>query len=146
MPIEIENKADFPCDERAIESLLEFAFRSLGLDPRCEIDISIVGLMEMSELHVKWMAEPGPTDVLSFPMDEITLGQSGPGLLGDIVLCPEFAKEGAAKAGTSLDDELQLLSVHGLLHLLGLDHREPAEEKRMFALQGEILREWRSQS
>lgn len=146
MAILIENKIDFPCDEGAIESLLRFAFESLGLDASCELEISIVGVDEMSDLHVEWMGEPGPTDVLSFPMDEIKLGQPGPGILGDIVLCPEFAKQGAMKAGTSLDEELQLLSVHGLLHLLGMDHRESDEEKEMFALQGQILGEWRSHS
>ena len=103
-------------------------------------------MTEMSDLHLQWMDEPGATDVLSFPMDEIKLGESGPGILGDIVLCPEFAEAGASKAGTTLDEELQLLTAHGLLHLLGLDHREHAEEKAMFALQGEILREWRSRS
>ncbi len=69
MPIHIENKIDYPCDEGAIESLLEFAFGSLGLDPKCELEVSIVGEDEMSDLHVKWMGEPGPTDVLSFPID-----------------------------------------------------------------------------
>lgn len=146
MPIEISNKIDHPCDERAISSLMDFAFASLGLDPACELAISIVGIEEMSELHLKWMDEPGPTDVLSFPMDEISLGQAGPGILGDIVLCPEFASEGARKAGTSLDEELQLLTVHGLLHLLGLDHREEEEAKAMFALQAGVLGEWRSRS
>lgn len=146
MPIQIENKIDHPCNEGAIESLLIYAFDSLGLDSQCELEVSIVDEEEMSDLHLKWMGEPGPTDVLSFPMDEIKVGQKTPGILGDIVLCPEFAKQGALKAGTSLDEELQLLSVHGLLHLLGLDHRESAEEKEMFALQGQILEEWRSRS
>ena len=146
MPIEIANKIDHPCDERSIASLMEFAFDSLGLDQECDLAISIVGLEEMSELHLQWMQEPGPTDVLSFPMDEISLGEAGPGILGDIVLCPEFAREGAQKAGSTLDEELQLLSIHGLLHLLGLDHREEEEAKAMFALQGEILGEWRSRS
>lgn len=146
MPIQIENKINHPCDHDAIESLLEYAFKALGLDSQCELEVSIVNEDEMSDLHLKWMGEPGPTDVLSFPMDEIKLGEAGPGILGDIVLCPEFAKLGAIKAGTSLDEELQLLSLHGLLHLLGMDHRESAEEREMFALQGQILGEWRSRS
>jgi probable rRNA maturation factor len=136
MAIELTNKCGFPCDESALQSLMEFAFERLQLD----------NLDEISALHQEWMDEPGPTDVLSFPMDEIALGESGPGILGDIVISPEYAKAGAEKSGTSLDEELQLLAVHGLLHLLGLDHRESEEEKAMFALQGEILREWRSQS
>ncbi len=146
MSIELTNKCGFNCDESALISLMEFSFARVGLDPECDLAISLVDLDEISQLHETWMDEPGPTDVLSFPMDEIALGERGPGILGDIVICPKFAEEGATKAGSSLDEELQLLAVHGLLHLLGLDHRESAEEKAMFALQGEILREWRSRS
>jgi len=146
MAIELTNKCGFPCDESALQSLMEFAFERLQLDKECDLAISLIDLDEISALHQEWMDEPGPTDVLSFPMDEIALGESGPGILGDIVISPEYAKAGAEKAGTSLDEELQLLAVHGLLHLLGLDHRESEEEKAMFALQGEILREWRSRS
>ncbi|MGA1279277.1 MAG: rRNA maturation RNase YbeY [Candidatus Nanopelagicaceae bacterium] len=146
MAIAISNKSDIACDERAFESLLSYAFRHLSLDLHCELAISLVDIEEMSDLNRTWMEEEGPTDVLSFPMDELKLGDSGPAILGDIVLCPEYARGNAVKAGTSLDEELQLLLVHGLLHLLGLDHRESAEEVAMFALQGEILREWRSQS
>ena len=145
MKIEINNKVGSPCDLMAIRSLVEFASCYLKLDPACELNITLVSLDEIADLHLKWMDEAGPTDVLSFPMDEIKLGESGPGILGDIVLSPEFAKEGAGKSGSTLDEELQLLTMHGLLHLLGLDHREPSEEKAMFALQGEILGEWRSQ-
>lgn len=138
---------------------MQFAFVHLGLAKECELAISIVELAEMAALNQQYMGESGPTDVLSFPMDEITLEETrikdltvirtrrnaqGPVTLGDIVLSPEYAKAGAERAGTSLDEELQLLTVHGLLHLLGLDHREEDEEKAMFALQGLILREWRS--
>ena len=146
MAIEVTNKSAVPCDESALDALLCYSYRRLRLDENCDLAISIVDIDEMSQLNREWMDEDGPTDVLSFPMDEVRLGESGPAILGDIVLCPEYARAGAAKAGTSLDEELQLLVVHGLLHLLGLDHRESAEEEAMFALQGEILREWRSQS
>jgi probable rRNA maturation factor len=146
MTIEIENQSASSCDIAALDSVMQFAFRRLGLDPECDLEITIVNLDEMSQLNSTWMQESGPTDVLSFPMDEVALGESGPAILGNIVLCPEYARNGAEKAGTTLDQELQLLTVHGLLHLLGLDHRESAEEAAMFALQGEILREWRSHS
>ena len=63
-------------------------------------------------------------------------------MLGDIVLCPEFASKQAAAAGHTLGQELALLTVHGVLHLLGYDHAEPDEEKEMFALQGQLLEEW----
>lgn len=146
MRIEFDNRSDSACDERSLKSVVQFAARHLKLHDDCVLSLSIVDLEEMAELHMQWMDEPGPTDVLSFPMDEIALGESDPGILGDVVLCPRYAEAGAAKAGSSLHEELELLTVHGLLHLLGLDHREQAEREAMFALQGEILREWRSRS
>ncbi|MEE2815126.1 MAG: rRNA maturation RNase YbeY, partial [Actinomycetota bacterium] len=94
-------------------------------------------------LHVQWMDEPGPTDVLSFPMDELRPGSPenpmAPGLLGDIVLCPQVAEAQAQTAGHSLMDELILLTTHGLLHLLGFDHAEPDEEREMFGLQKSLI-------
>ena len=100
----------------------------------------------MTELHVRWMDEPGPTDVLSFPMDELREPAEGeapePGVLGDIVLCPTVAERQAQEAGHSRDDELALLLTHGILHLLGYDHLEPEESVAMFALQGRILAGW----
>ena len=103
----------------------------------------------IADLHVKWLDLEGPTDVMSFPMDELTPGysrpdgaQPGPAMLGDIVLCPEFAEKQATKAGHGLPHELALLTVHGCLHLLGYDHIEPADEREMFALQNELLADW----
>ena len=97
----------------------------------------------MEALHVQWMDEPGPTDVLSFPMDELRPGtaeQPTPaGLLGDIVLCPQVAETQAAAAKHSTLDELILLTTHGTLHLLGFDHAEPEEEREMFGLQRELI-------
>jgi probable rRNA maturation factor len=101
----------------------------------------------MTELHVKWMDEPGPTDVLSFPMDELRPPVDDevpePGLLGDVVLCPTVAARQAVGAGHSPQDELHLLTTHGILHLLGYDHAEAAAEREMFGLQDEIVAAWR---
>jgi probable rRNA maturation factor len=99
----------------------------------------------MADLHERWMELPGPTDVMAFPMDELDsarrpdAAEVGPALLGDVVLCPAFAHDQARQAGHSLIDELHLLTVHGVLHLLGYDHAEPAEEREMFTLQSRIL-------
>lgn len=97
----------------------------------------------MEQLHVQWMDEPGPTDVLSFPMDELRPGTdediTPPGLLGDIVLCPQVAIAQAKEAGHSTLDELELLTAHGILHLLGFDHAEPEDEREMFGVQRDIL-------
>ena len=126
-----------------MKSVAEFALNQMGIHPDSELNIRIVAEDEMSELHVKWMDLPGPTDVMSFPMDELKPNSKsdGPGLVGDIVLCPAFAEKNGKQ---SLEMELELLTVHGVLHLLGFDHEDIAEEKAMFKLQDELLTNWRS--
>ena len=113
------------------------------VSPDADLAILLVDEGAMESLHVQWMDEPGPTDVLSFPMDELRPGtEDAPtpeGLLGDIVLCPQVAESQAQAAGHSTMDELILLTTHGLLHLLGFDHAEPAEEREMFALQRDLI-------
>ncbi len=102
----------------------------------------------MSTLHEDWMHEPGPTDVLSFPIDEITSAAPGEepvvGILGDIVLCPAYLGPQAAAAGRSLDEELQFLTTHGMLHLIGHDHQSPESYEAMFSLQDDLLAGWRA--
>ncbi len=146
MYIELTDLTNSNADTNRIKSLADFSLRSLGIHPESELSISLVDMEEMSSLHMRWLDESGPTDVLSFPMDELKPNSSsdGPGILGDIVLCPEYAKKQAVKIGHSLQDELEVLVVHGVLHLLGFDHRENDEKTMMFSRQDEILREWRS--
>lgn len=147
MNIELTNLTDTSCDEARLESVAQFAMLAVGLHPDCELSISLVDEEEMSALHVRWMDEPGSTDVLSFPMDELqpNSADKGPGMLGDIVLCPDFASRQAQIAGHALQDELELLTVHGVLHLVGFDHREEQEKDFMFALQAKTLTEWKAQ-
>lgn len=108
-----------------------------------EIAIVLVDEAAMEQLHVQWMGEPGPTDVLSFPMDELRPGNDDlitpAGVLGDVVLCPQVAEVQAEGAGHSTMDELLYLTAHGILHLLGFDHAEPEEEKEMFSLQRDLI-------
>lgn len=149
MSIEIANESGVGIDELALVSVSRFALGKLGINPLAELSILLMDVDAMSELHVKWMDEPGPTDVMSFPMDELDTARRpdeagpGPALLGDVVLCPAVALDQAGQAGHSLDDELHLLTVHGILHLLGYDHAEPGEEREMFRLQNELLEDWR---
>lgn len=145
MNIELTNLATTECDEERIKGVAEYALEKLGIHPDSELSISLVDEAEMETLHLQWMDEPGPTDVLSFPMDEMRpdSAASGPGVLGDIVLCPSFALKQAAEAGHPMQDELELLTVHGVLHLVGFDHRESEEKKIMFDKQDEYLRGWR---
>ena len=146
MNIEMVSLTKSDCDQDRLISLADFSLNSMGIHPDSELSISIVDEEEMSSLHMQWMDEPGPTDVLSFPMDEMKpySATTGPGILGDIVICPEFAAKQARTAGHSLQEELELLTVHGVLHLLGFDHRENNERKIMFAKQDELLMGWRS--
>jgi len=141
--IEVANESGVEVDEAEFAALGRFVLDTLHVHPRSELSIMFVDTTVMTELHVQWMDEPGPTDVLSFPMDELRPGREGeetpPGTLGDVVLCPEVAAQQATVAGHSTAEELLLLTTHGILHLLGYDHAEPEEEKEMFALQRRLL-------
>jgi len=141
MNIELSNESGETVSESDLVSVAEFAMTYMGLHSDCDLAISVVDEERMSELHVEWMELPGPTDVLSFPMDEVLPNSDEPGIVGDIVLCPQFA---AKQAKNGLDAELALLTIHGILHCLGYDHAEPTEEKAMFELQESILAKWQA--
>jgi len=143
MAIEINNESGVGVDEAAVQRLAAFVLDQLHVHPEAELAIVFVDEGAMEQLHVQWMDEPGPTDVLSFPMDELRPGTeeepTPAGLLGDIVVCPQVAAAQAEQAGHSVEEEIQLLTCHGLLHLLGFDHAEPEEEREMFGLQRDLL-------
>jgi probable rRNA maturation factor len=146
MSIDVCNESGRPVDEAALVSLARHVLRAMRIHPLAELSILLVDPGAMEELHRKWMDEPGPTDVLSFPMDELRPGSDDedpePGLLGDVVLCPEVAEQQARDAGHSFEDELHLLCTHGILHLLGYEHGEPEEQHEMFELQAQLLASW----
>ena len=146
MSVEVANESGTRVDEEALSALARFVLARLGIHPQAELSVLLVDEPAMEDLHVTWMDEPGPTDVLSFPMDELRPPKDDeapqPGLLGDVVLCPTVAQRQAGTAGHSTQDELALLTTHGILHLLGYDHAEPAEEREMFGLQDEIVAAW----
>jgi probable rRNA maturation factor len=141
--IEVNNESGHGVDEAEFAALARHVLDAMRVHPQAELSILLVDEAVMSELHERWMDEPGPTDVLSFPMDELRPGVDGeppaPGLLGDVVLCPQVAARQARDAGHSTTEELLLLTTHGILHLLGYDHAEPEEEKEMFGLQRRLL-------
>ncbi|MBM3731184.1 MAG: rRNA maturation RNase YbeY [Actinobacteria bacterium] len=143
MKIDLENKTNYQIDEARLISLADFSLTKLGIHPDSELGIRIVNEIEMEELHQKWMNLSGATDVMSFPMDEIKpdSASNGPGIIGDIVLCPEFA---AKNGKQSTDLEIELLTVHGVLHLLGFDHEEIEDELVMFKMQEDFLNQWRA--
>jgi probable rRNA maturation factor len=143
MSIEVNNESGHEVDEAEFAALARFVLDQMHVHPQTDLSILFVDTEVMTDLHIKWMDEPGPTDVLSFPMDELRPGRADEptpaGLLGDVVLCPEVAVEQARTAGHSTVEELLLLTTHGILHLLGYDHAEPEEEKEMFGLQRQLL-------
>lgn len=134
-------------DVAALTSLCRFVMRRMRLHPQTEMTLRLVDADTIAVLNEQWMGKKGPTDVLSFPMDELTPGRDDrddqdPGYLGDIALCPQVAEQQAPAAGHDRDDEVALLTVHGMLHLLGYDHAEPEEHAEMFGIQGRLLLEW----
>jgi len=148
--LDISNESSIEVDEQGLSSLSSFVLEDLHVHPEAELSVLITGEERMSELHVEWMDLEGPTDVLSFPMDEVrpnsftgAIDEQAP-VLGDLVLCPTVAQAQAKAAGHSTQEELELLTAHGILHLLGFDHAEPEEEREMFSLQSDLLTRWRS--
>ncbi|WP_426507090.1 rRNA maturation RNase YbeY [Dactylosporangium sp. McL0621] len=149
MSIEIANESGVDVNSDTVLAVARHALDEMGVNPLAELSILCVDVEYMTELNHRWMDGDGPTDVLAFPMDEGSVdhgpgeGSGEPALLGDIVLCPEVAAKQAAAAGHAAIDELALLTVHGILHLLGYDHAEPEEEAEMFGLQARLLESWR---
>lgn len=152
MAIEVNNESGLEIDERAILDIARYTLATMRIHPLSELSVIAVDTAAMEQLHRQWMDLPGPTDVMSFPMDELrppTRDEEEPvqGLLGDVVLCPEVARRQGAAAPTahSMDEELQLLTVHGVLHLLGYDHEDPVDRAEMFGLQKAIVDGWRAE-
>jgi probable rRNA maturation factor len=141
MTVELVNRSGALVPEIQMHTLLNFGIDYMELNPECEISLTFVDPQEMEELHIKWMDEPGPTDVLSFPMD-MPEKKGDIVTLGDIVIAPAVAAKQALEAGHSTEHEIYILATHGLLHILGYDHADPDEEKVMFALQEKIVKEW----
>lgn len=146
MTIDIANESAWEGYEESLVQQAEFVLSRLRIHPQAELSLILVDEDAMALLHARWMGEPGPTDVLSFPMDEFRPPgeQDSPdaGLLGDVVICPAIASKQAGVAGHRQRDELGVLLTHGILHLLGYDHAEPDEERLMFGLQGQLVVEW----
>jgi probable rRNA maturation factor len=150
--IEILNESGAEVDVSELAGLSRFVMDRMRVHPQAELCIKLVDEATIAELNKRWMGKEGPTDVLAFPMDELRPGlvdeDPEEGVLGDLVLCHDVAARQAAEArgkgqsGYSTGDEVDLLTVHGILHLLGYDHAEPEEHREMFGLQARLLAEW----
>ena len=158
MSIEVANESSYAVEEENLVRVARHVLDAMGVSPLAELSLLLCDVEHMTELHVRWMDLPGPTDVMAFPMDELDLrGSRGaghapedkpdehsPAMIGDVVLCPPVAEQQARDAGHSLADELELLTTHGVLHLLGFDHEEPDEHTEMFGLQAQLLASWKA--
>jgi len=142
MTIEVTNSSGQLVPATEITSLLGFAMKEMKLNPDCDLNVGFIDDQYMTQLHIKWMDEPGSTDVLSFPMD-MPEHEGEVVTLGDIMISPTFAAAQAITAGHSAEHEILILATHGLLHIIGYDHAEPAEEKIMFELQESIVERWK---
>lgn len=144
--IDLNNESGEPADEQGLIALATFALEQLRIHPQSDLSILLVDEPTMASYHERFMDLPGPTDVMSFPMDELRAPDpdSDPplGLLGDIVICPQVTNRQAAENGRRPDEEAEYLLIHGLLHLLGHDHAEPEEKSVMFGLNDRIIAAW----
>lgn len=148
MSIEILDESGSGLDVKHFSRLARFVMDQMRVHPLAELCIKAVDEDTIAELNEKWMEKEGPTDVLAFPMDELRPGlvneEPEEGVLGDLVLCPVIAERQGEAAGHGTLAELELLTTHGILHLLGYDHAEPEEHKVMFGLQDQLLGQWRA--
>jgi len=153
-----DEQSDRPVDTVRWMQLAEAVLRSEGVKGDAELSVLFVGEEAISDLNKRFLGKEGPTDVLAFPMDEEPAeggrspdsGGTGPGwvpaepddmptLIGDIVICPEVAHRNAPEHAGTYEDELALLVVHGILHLVGMDHMEDDEAEAMEKREQELL-------
>lgn len=150
MSVEVVNESGYQVDGQSLAGQAGFVLDRMRIHPRAELSLVLVDEEAMAALHERWMDEPGPTDVLAFPMDELRPGHdevpAEQGLLGDVVICPQVAEVQAKAVPHSVREELGVLLTHGILHLLGYDHEQPRDERLMFGLQGQLVAEWNAGS
>jgi probable rRNA maturation factor len=140
MPVFLADEQDLAVDVADLVALARTVLAERRVPDEMEVALLLVDQATIADLNIKHLGHEGPTDVLAFPMDEP--GESplaGPAILGDVVLCPAVAHAQAVERRLPTHDELQLLTVHGILHLLGMDHAEPDEELEMTALTERLL-------
>ncbi|MDO5699989.1 MAG: rRNA maturation RNase YbeY [Bowdeniella nasicola] len=143
MSVDVANETTTEIELTEFAALTRYVLDEMHVHPQADVFIRFVDEDEMADLHERWLELPGPTDVMSFPMDELTPGKDADhlseGCLGDVVICPSVAARQALEHGHSAVEEMLLLATHGLLHLLGFDHALPEEERVMFDLQRRLL-------
>lgn len=139
MSVFVADEQTLPIDSDRLRRLAEFVLNDRHVPEGMELSVLAVDRDAIAALNAHHMDSEGPTDVLAFPIDMPGESTPGPALLGDVVLCPDVAAEQAPEHGRTAESELDLLLVHGILHLLGHDHAEEAEHREMFALTDRLL-------
>ncbi len=152
-----DEQAEHPVDVGRWSALARSVLEAEGIVRDTEVSLLFVDEATIASLNERFLEKEGPTDVLSFPIEDESdrsgrspdEGGTGPGsieadsgrlvLLGDVVICPSVAARNAVEHGVTFDDEIALLVVHGLLHLLGLDHEVDAEAERMERREQQLL-------
>jgi probable rRNA maturation factor len=153
-----DEQHDVDVDLDGIVTLAQQVLKAEGVKGDCELAVTFIDEQAISELNKEFLGEDGPTDVLAFPIDDEVVesgrspdsGTTGPDrpdveagevpvLLGDVMVCPTLAARNATERNRSTDDEVALLVVHGILHVLGMDHADSNEEATMFAKQDDLL-------
>jgi probable rRNA maturation factor len=152
-----DEQSAYPVDTIRWVKLAEAVLADEGVRGETEVSILFVDETAIADLNARFLGHDGPTDVLAFPIDEEPVeggrspdsGGTGPGfnpspeeaptLLGDVVICPVVAHRNAPEHAGTYEDELALLLVHGLLHLLGMDHEDSDEAEVMEAKERELL-------
>ena len=134
----VADEQDRPLDNASLERVAVRALDEAGIPPGHSLSIALVSVERIKDLKGRFYGEPKPTDVLSFPMDP--LDAPAPAMLGDVVICVEVAADQAAGLGRRVQDEVEYLLVHGILHLAGRDHETPADEVAMAREERRILR------
>lgn len=148
MSVYVANESGVEVDEVRLVALARHVLAEMGVAPLAELSVMLVDAIAMERLHEQFMGEPGPTDVLAFPQDDLSSGAPLGGddlpevLLGDVVICPQVAERQAQERGHTAEHELHVLCTHGVLHLLGYDHADADTEREMFELQGRLLEGW----
>jgi probable rRNA maturation factor len=128
MDVFIANEQEIPVPEARLSALARHALDCLNVDGTAELSVLFITADHMRRLNARFAGEDRPTDVLAFPMME---EEEGSLLLGDVVVCPEVARANARDRRETLERELEVLLVHGTLHLLGYDHQGAEDKARM---------------
>ncbi|MDQ4126203.1 MAG: rRNA maturation RNase YbeY [Actinomycetota bacterium] len=139
MDVFLANEQGVPLDEPLLAALARHVLEAEDVEDSAELSLLFVGADHIRRLNARYAGDDYATDVLAFPMAEDDDEDDEPLMVGDVVVCPEVARENSAKAGTTLERELEMLVVHGTLHLLGYDHQNDAQRTAMDKRMNEII-------